>query len=121
MLHAMLVHAGNELPNEACGLLAGNGDEVCFFYPLTNVASSPTRYTVDPDGHFGALQHAERNGWQLAGVFHRHPDAIAEPSAVDVEAALEPDWSHVILGVDGLRAWTVRGRTVEEQEIRFVS
>lgn len=115
---AIVVHADNSLPSEACGLLAGDGHAIRFFYPMTNLRQSPVSYEVDPAGHIGALRHAESRGWQLVGVFHSHPASPAAPSATDVAHALEPEWLHVILGTDGLRAWTIVNGTATEEAVQ---
>lgn len=116
VVDAIRVHAANEHPNESCGLIAGSSGLITFFYPLTNVDSSPTTYTLEPAGHIGALRHAERNGWQLVGVVHSHPSGPAVPSRTDIVNANEPSWLHVIAGVDGLRAWSI-----DRGEIREIS
>lgn len=118
---AMLAHARFEFPNEACGLLAADETgalRMC--YSLTNADRSPGSFTVEPTEHFRALQHAERNGWELAGVFHSHPHSAAVPSATDLRQALEPDWLYVLIGPSAsdrpdVRAyWIVDGRVTEE-------
>lgn len=113
----MELHAANESPDEACGLVAGRNSEVEFFYPLTNVATEADRYVVDPVGHVRALRHAERSGWCLTGVFHSHPGGRAELSVRDIEEANEPDWVYFVAGSDGVRAWVLAGRTPVEVDI----
>jgi len=96
---AMVAHARFEFPNEACGLLAADETgalRMC--YSLTNADQSPISFTVEPTEHFRAMQHAERNGWELAGVFHSHTHSEAVPSATDRRQALEPDWLYVLIG-----------------------
>ncbi len=121
VVEAVQRHSGNCAPDEACGLLAGVDGQVTFFYPLTNLAEDSMAYVVDPVGHFGALRHANRHGWELVGVFHSHPNAAAVPSPTDVEGALEPEWFHLILGRDGLRGWQIRGSEVSELSLRTVA
>lgn len=117
---AMHRHAETAQPNEACGLLAGSGRDVCFFYPLANVDARPDRYTLDPAGHVKALHHADERGWELIGVFHSHPVSPAVPSPIDLAQALEPDWLYVIHGSDGLRAWRLGTRRPEEVPIELI-
>lgn len=117
---AIVAHAFWCEPNEACGLLAGIGGQVRMVYALTNVASSPVAYTVDPTEHFRALQHAERAGWDLIGVFHSHPNGPAEPSEVDRRLALAPAWHYVIVGGAGfgeLRSFRIRDGHTEEEVV----
>lgn len=117
VIAAMAVHARNEAPNEACGLVAGSSGQVRFFYPLDNVAPSVDRYVVDPVGHVSALRHAERSGWELIGVFHSHPSGSAIPSATDIAETFEPDWISFISGSGGVRAWQIAGGVPREMHM----
>jgi proteasome lid subunit RPN8/RPN11 len=96
---AIECHARAVFPDEACGLLASDETgRLRMAYPLTNAESSPLRFRIDPDEHWGALQHAERNGWSICGSFHSHPTTAPVPSRADVEGALDPGWVHLIAG-----------------------
>lgn len=108
---AMLAHAAFCHPDECCGLLAGDGGGlVRFVYALTNAEPSPITYTIDAREHFGALQHAERNGWELIGAFHSHPHGPPRPSATDLARAAEPDWAYVIVSEQRLHAFRIVDR-----------
>ena len=114
---AIVAHARTCAPEEACGLIAGVGNEIRMVYPLTNARRSPVSFLIEPAEHFGALRHAERNGWELIGAFHSHPSTEAVPSAVDAREAGEPDWLYLVLGAVGeprLRGWRIRPSGVEE-------
>lgn len=92
-------HARSGYPNEACGLLAADETgRLRMAYPLSNAEASPIRFVIDPDEHWGALRHAERNGWSICGAFHSHPTSAPVPSRADVEGALDPEWVHLIAG-----------------------
>ncbi len=115
---AIIAHARFEYPNEACGLLAADTDgNLRMAYCLTNRDSSPTTYTVDPTEHFRALRHAERSGWELAGVFHSHTHSAAYPSPTDVRQAMEPDWIYVIAGLRDLHDPDVRGYWIRNGKV----
>ena len=116
-------HVERCLPEEACGLLAFDTDgRMRFAYPLTNADRSPVSFTVAPDEHFGAVRHAERNGWEVMGAFHSHPDAVPVPSATDVARAPDSEWVHLLAGTDGdalvIRAFRIIDREVAEMPIR---
>ncbi len=121
---AIVRHVIMELPREGCGLLAGPAPgDVRMVYPLDNVRRSRTSFTVEPTGHFRALQHADSRGWELIGAFHSHPASAAEPSPTDVRLAYEPDWVHVIVGLSDpsnpeLRAFRIIDGAVLELDIR---
>lgn len=119
---AMEHHARWSAPDEACGLFAiDDSDVVTMVYCLTNVDRSPRTYTVDPYEHLRALEHAERSGWTIGGVFHSHPDGSAELSRTDVAQALDPSWIYVVLGIRAgridLGAYTVRDDIVSNVEV----
>jgi proteasome lid subunit RPN8/RPN11 len=118
---AILAHADNCLPDECCGLIASDETgAVRFAYPLTNANPSPVTFTLDPQEHYGAMRHAENQGWEIAGVFHSHPAGAAIPSAIDVAMALDPDWVHLILAGGEIGAFRIRGGSVESIEVWLV-
>jgi [CysO sulfur-carrier protein]-S-L-cysteine hydrolase len=105
---AMVRHARTSAPEEACGLFAIDEEGVVrMVYCLSNADRSATSYTIDPDEHFHAWNHARRNGWDIGGVFHSHPASAPVPSPADLDG-LDPDWVSVILGATGVRAYRVR-------------
>jgi proteasome lid subunit RPN8/RPN11 len=121
---AMLMHSRYGYPEEACGLLAADQDGLLrMAYCLTNAERSESSYTVDPTEHFRALQHAESQGWTLAGVFHSHPHTDAFPSKTDLRLAAEPDWLYFIVGLNGpatMRAFLLDGGTISEVFIQIL-
>jgi proteasome lid subunit RPN8/RPN11 len=119
ILDAIQNHAESCAPEEACGLLASDGQGAFkMVYCLTNSQHSPSAYTVDPVEHFRAMRHAEMNGWHLSGVFHSHPLGDPFPSATDRALAMEPEWVYLIAGSDGtIRAYHLRAGSVEEVPI----
>ncbi len=115
---AMVAHGRFVYPDEACGLLAADGEgRLRMVFCLTNADASPTRYTLDPTEHFRALRYADRHGWELAGVFHSHTHTAPYPSPTDVRLAAEPEWLYVIVGLADLRRPEVRGYWIRERRI----
>ncbi len=123
-IHAQMVaHCLGGLPEEACGLLAGEpgGDTVLRCYPTRNAAASAKLYTVDPKDHLRADRDAESAGLQIVGVFHSHTHTDPYPSPTDVAQAPDPDWHYVIvslrLGVPSVRSYRIVGGTVTEEPL----
>lgn len=114
-------HCLAELPNEGCGLIAMDDERVVKVYPTKNLERSPHGYTVPPEEHFAALTDAESRGWELGGVFHSHPRGTAEPSMVDVAAALDPTWVYLVIGpIEDdvtVRAWAIRDGQASEMQL----
>jgi proteasome lid subunit RPN8/RPN11 len=114
ILLAVMAHAEHSRPDECCGLIAMDADgAVRFAYPLTNADPSPVRFTIDPLEHFASMRHAETQGWEIRGVFHSHPTGEAVPSATDVAMALDPDWFHLIVGVEEIGVFRIEGGEVK--------
>jgi len=86
---------------------------MCFAYPLTNSNPSPVSFTVEPSEHFGAMSHAERQGWEISGVFHSHPTGGLSPSATDVAMAWDPDWIHLVAAHGEIGAFRIVEGDVE--------
>jgi proteasome lid subunit RPN8/RPN11 len=101
VLLAMVAHALDGLPLEACGLFAGvpGSSVVERFYPCGNDAASSKLYTVNPRHHLRADRDAEDAGLELIGVMHSHTHTEAWPSPTDVRQAVDPTWHYVIVSL----------------------
>jgi len=119
-------HCLSGLPDEACGLIAGDGDgQVSVCYPTTNLAASAKLYTVDPREHLQAEIKAEEQGLEIIGVFHSHTHTDAYPSPTDVEQAStplsNPEWHYVLVSLRDthptLRSYRIVGGQVEEESV----
>jgi proteasome lid subunit RPN8/RPN11 len=94
----MIGHCLAGRPNEACGLLAARDGEIAKVLKMTNAAGSPVRYALDPKEQFTAYRLLDREGLDLAGVFHSHTHTEAYPSPTDVRLASE-DVPYVIVSL----------------------
>ena len=97
----MVAHCYDELPNEGCGLVAGNPDtgKAVLCYPATNADASSRTYTVDPKDMLRADRDAEGHGLTILGVFHSHTHTDAYPSPTDVAQAPDPEWHYVLVSL----------------------
>jgi proteasome lid subunit RPN8/RPN11 len=98
---AMIAHAYDCLPEEACGLMAGDygGDSAPRFFPCRNEAASARVYTVDPKDFLRADREAGAAGLDIVGVMHSHTHTDAYPSPTDVRQAADPAWHYVIVSL----------------------
>ena len=113
----MIRHARREYPNEACGLLAGNGKDgrVEKVYQMTNADHSPVTYRLDPEEQYRAFTEIEEEGWELLAIYHFHSHSPAYPSATDLELAFYPDSLYLIISLADSNRPTIRAfRIVEE-------
>lgn len=79
---ALVAHAEQEAPNEACGLVFLRDCRAERYEPGRNAAASPYRFELEFDDP--EIWFAEDEGYELA-VFHSHVSAPARPSRTDVE------------------------------------
>lgn len=124
VVEAVLAHARAELPNEACGMVAGvaGSGRALAFHPARNAHASPLRYRLDPEDQVRITYAIERDGHELLAIVHSHPRSPAEPSPTDSRnAAAYPGVLHIVASLDDaagpsgtLRAWRIDGRTVTE-------
>ena len=98
---AMLGHAYDGLPDEACGLFAGppGVNRVTAFYPCRNAAESSRVYSIDPKDHLRIDRDAESKGLEVNGVMHSHTHTDAYPSPTDVQQAPDPGWHYIIVSL----------------------
>jgi [CysO sulfur-carrier protein]-S-L-cysteine hydrolase len=126
-VHAEIVsHCLGGLPDEACGLIAGDAaGNVALCYPTANLAASAKRYTVDPRDHLKAERDAEDRGLEIIGVFHSHTHTDAYPSSTDVDQAStplsNPEWHYVLVSLRDthptLRSYRIVDRQIEEEPV----
>ena len=123
----MIGHCLSGLPDEACGLLAGDParEEVTACYPTRNVAASARVYTVDPKDHLRADRDAERNGAEIIGVFHSHTHTDAYPSPTDVAQAPDPGWHYVLVSLRDthpmVRSYRIVEGRIDEESVVLLS
>ena len=88
----LLRHARAELPNEACGLLAGDlaTRTASVYHPARNADASPYVYTVHPDDLVRIVLGIEDAGQDLVAIFHSHTHTPAVPSPTDRRQARYP-------------------------------
>jgi proteasome lid subunit RPN8/RPN11 len=118
-------HGEADYPAEACGLIGGTLDGerkvAVQLVPLANRRSDSARnrYLIDPESFRRAEQRLDRDGLEVIGVYHSHPDHPPEPSAFDREHAW-PWLSYVIVGVQRGRAGALKSWVLADDRARFV-
>lgn len=119
----MVAHCITGLPDEACGLLAGDPatGSVEYCYPTRNSAASARVYTVDSRDLLHADRDAEHRGVQLLGVFHSHTHTDAYPSPTDIEQAPDPLWHYVLVSLRDthpvVRSYRIAEGRVHEESV----
>lgn len=99
ILDQIVAHAKNDLPNEACGYLAGNDDVISLGYPMTNIDNSRDHFSFDPSEQFQTVKDARSKGLQILANYHSHPETPARPSEEDIKLAYDPEISYIIISL----------------------
>ncbi len=122
----ILAHAEKELPNEACGLIAGiveNGDKtIKEVYLLTNIDHSNEHFTLDPKEQFATIKDMRSKGYAPLGNWHSHPESPSRPSEEDKRLAYDSKASYMILSLMNraepvLNSFKINGDTAEKEEL----
>jgi len=129
LARSLLDHARAELPNEACGLLAGSQADglAADYHPARNADASPLRYSVHPDDLVRITFAIEDAGQDLVAIFHSHTHTPAVPSPTDRRAAMYPDAFYLLASLTdpdapperALRAWRIHGGQSFEVPLRI--
>jgi proteasome lid subunit RPN8/RPN11 len=127
----LLDHARAELPNEACGLLAGDvaAGIATTYHPARNAEASPFVYNVHPDDLVRIVMGIEDAGEELVAIFHAHPSTPAVPSPTDRREARYPGVTHLLATLvdphaapaECLRGWRIEDGKSREVELRLVT
>lgn len=102
-------HGAETYPHECCGALLGrDGDathpdvarEVLALFPLVNRRddSPRNRFSVTAEDVLDADKAAQKQGMEVIGWYHSHPDHPARPSQYDQDHAW-PWYSYIIVSV----------------------
>lgn len=115
----MLAHVIACLPEEACGLLVGKGDQVEQVVAVTNALHSPVRYRMEAQEQLEWLMWLDENHKELLAIFHSHPHGAAEPSETDLAEYYYPEAVMIIWSPVGGH-WEMRGFRIEAQQAREI-
>ena len=88
-------------PSEACGILVGRGNYINRFIPVPNIttADPAMSFVIDPVDYFNARRGAKAMGDRVMGIWHSHPDGLAEPSPQDKAQSYEGNWLWLITAI----------------------
>ena len=122
----ILNHAKSELPNEACGLIAGeiSGEDKLIkkVYLLTNIDRSNEHFSLDPKEQLSAIKDMRANNLVPLGNWHSHPESRSRPSDEDKRLAYDSKASYMILSLMDfenpvLNSFKIQGDTAEKEAL----
>jgi proteasome lid subunit RPN8/RPN11 len=122
-------YAREHLPEEACGLIAGEEDEtgrlIKKVYYLTNVDHADDHFTLDPKEQLSAIKGMRANGYKPLGNWRSHPESPSRPSDEDIRLSFDPNASYMILSLMAdnpvLNSLHVENKEVSKEDLRICS
>lgn len=127
-MEEMIVWARKQLPNEACGLIAGRDQDgerkIEKIYCLTNTDASREHFSLDLQEQLQAVKDMRARGLSPLGNWHSHPETPSRPSEEDKRLAYDSKASYLILSLMGevpvLNAFHVQNGTAEKENLEVV-
>jgi len=127
---AIRAHGEETYPNECCGVLLGKAgsaaDERTAMAAVragnTRTDSAHNRYQIAPLELVKIEREARKQGLEIAGFYHSHPDHPAQWSATDLEEAHWIGCSYVITAVSEGKATVTNSFLLDgttEEDKRF--
>jgi [CysO sulfur-carrier protein]-S-L-cysteine hydrolase len=115
---AIVAHAREDHPDEACGVVAGpeGSDRPERFVPMLNAARSPTFYEFDSQDLLRLYREMDDCGEEPVVIYHSHTGTEAYPSRTDISLAAEPNAHYVLVSTRHHGAQT--GLADDEVEFR---
>jgi proteasome lid subunit RPN8/RPN11 len=120
VLVAIDEHARAEAPRECCGLLRARNGLIEGSRRARNLASSQSRYEIEPEDHFAAIREARSLGGEVIGAYHSHPRSAPVPSPTDREQAFA-GFLYVIASPKPAGGSDVRAFTLEQDGFREIA
>jgi proteasome lid subunit RPN8/RPN11 len=129
-------HGEEAYPHEACGIILGhiedNKDNILFITKdlkrAKNLSDNPLRFYLDPKDFLRIQEEADKEGLEIIGIYHTHPDHPPIASQYDLESAIEGLF-YLILSILGgkpanFKGWVLdqgsRVKKFVESEVRII-
>ena len=101
-------------PEEACGIILGEGNHSQMVIPITNILHSPTQFRMEPKEQLEAFLLAEEKNLEILAIYHSHPQGIDKPSLTDLDELTYPEIIYLIwYSIDS--EWCCRGYLMSHQ------
>ena len=131
LVDAIVAHARQDHPDEACGVIAGpaGSDDPQRFVPMLNAARSPTFYEIDSLDLLRLYREMDDNDEEPVVIYHSHTATQAYPSPTDIAYASEPGAHYVLVstresggdpGPYEFRSFRIVGGEVTEEPVEVL-
>ncbi|MGH8827943.1 MAG: Mov34/MPN/PAD-1 family protein [Jiangellaceae bacterium] len=127
IVDAIIKHAREDHPDEACGVVAGpeGSDRPERFIPMLNAARSPTFYEFDSMDLLRLYRDMDERDEEPVVIYHSHTATKAYPSRTDVAYASEPNAHYLLVSTrdeqtDEVRSYRIVDGQITEEEVSIV-
>ncbi|SFB35329.1 Proteasome lid subunit RPN8/RPN11, contains Jab1/MPN metalloenzyme (JAMM) motif [Acetitomaculum ruminis DSM 5522] len=126
----LINYAKEHLPEEACGLLAGEEEKdgtrfIKKIYYLENIDHASDHFSLDAKDQMEAVKDMRKLGLKPLGNWHSHPESPSRPSLEDIKLAYDSKASYFILSLMAknpvLNSYHVENEIYEKEDLRIVS
>lgn len=122
---AVITHALEVFPIEACGYLGEKDGVVSKAIAMTNADNSKEHFSFVPAEQFAVVKEFRAEGLHPSVVYHSHPETPARPSEEDIKLAYDPNISYVIVSLAEdepvMKSFLIKNGTVEQEEIKIIA
>jgi [CysO sulfur-carrier protein]-S-L-cysteine hydrolase len=126
LIDAVVAHARQDHPDEACGVIAGPAgtDRPGRFIPMVNAARSPTFYEFDSMDLLALYREMDLRGEEPVVIYHSHTATEAFPSRTDISYASEPNAHYLLVSTREpdsveIRSFRIVDGQVTEEEVNI--
>ena len=120
-------YAKEHLPEESCGLLAGeiDGDNKTIkkVYFLENTDHAEDHFTLNPKEQLEAVKDMRKNGYKPLGNWHSHTSSPSRPSAEDIKLAYDKGASYMIVSfltkAPVIKSFHIENDQYEKEDLRI--
>ena len=121
LLDEIVAHSRDDVPNECCGMVAGQDGAATRVYRARNAEASPFRYTIHPQDQFRITMEIEDRGEEIAAIYHSHTKSPPQPSQTDINLAENwPEPLYLICSLADADAPEVRAFEIRDGGVREV-
>ena len=126
IVNQLLTLAQQDPENETCGLVSAKNATPASIYPVENIAQDKHKlFEMNPQKQIEAMKNIRHKDETLFAIYHSHPHASAEPSAVDIEQASYPDAVYLIIslnikGVLEMKGFYLKDNKSEKVELVYI-
>ena len=125
---AIVAHARQDHPDEACGVVAGpeGSDRPERFLPMLNAARSPTFYEFDSGDLLRLYREMDDRDEEPVVIYHSHTATGAYPSRTDVSYASEPEAHYILVSTRDpeqaeFRSFRIVDGVVTEEDVEIIA